>query len=495
MKHAGSSRIAMLLALALGLGCAPRKAPERPAAAPGTQPSAAGETPAEAFRKQRPSPGRPGSFQYPTPTALELPNGFRVLFVRRPGRVVSLELVVRHGASSVPEGKSGLAGLVARMLTESTRQRPAMALAEAVESLGTTLGAGAGRDDSRVSMTVLPADLEPALRLLAEVVIEPAFAARDFDRVKNEWLDAVRAERQDPQRLAALTAVRALNGPVLGAPVNGTLSHVQRLTIADLRDFHARAYTPDNAALVVVGEVDEAQLRSEATRLFGAWRGKNAVTLPNLPAAAQAGRILTIDRPDAVQTAISAVQTFPQRSAPGHEAREVMVTALGGLFTSRLNTNLREEHAFTYGAFARAQEGRYVGTLLIGTSVQTPATAPALLEMRGELAALRDREPVTPQELARARADLVFSLGATLEHPNRIGATVAELFTESLPLDYYARYAAEIERIAAPAVQEAARLLTPENLVVVLVGDQKQFLPELEKAGLRAEPAPAELVD
>jgi len=484
------------LSLLLALACAPQKAAEKPAQQP-PKPAPSAAPDLEAFRKQRPEAGKPGSFQYPTPTAIELPNGFRVLYVRRPGRVVSLTLVVRHGASSVPEGKSGLAGLVARMLGESTRQRPAMALAEAVESLGTTLGTAAGRDDSRVSMTVLPADFEPALRLLGEVVMEPAFAPRDFERVKNEWLDGVRAERQDPQRLAALTAVRALNGPVLGAPVNGSLSHVKRLGVADLKDFHARAYTPDNSSLIVVGEVEEAAVRAEVTRLFGTWRGKNGIA-PLTPPAVQKPtktRILIVDRPDAVQTAISAVQSFPKRSEPGHEAREILITAVGGLFTSRLNTNLREEHAFTYGAFAHSQEARYLGTLVVGTSVRTPVTAQALSEIRSELEAVRGREPVTEQELGRSRADLVFSLGATLEHPNRIAGTLSTLVIDSLPLDYYTRFASEIAAVSPTQVSDAARLLVPESLLVVLVGDQKQFLPELTKAGFATEPAAPELTD
>lgn len=481
---------------ALFLACAPQKAARKPTL-PSTPALVASAPDTEGFRKQRPAAGRPGSFQYPTPAVIELPNGFRVLHVQRPGRVVSLTLVLRHGASSVPEGKSGLAGLVARMLSESTRRRPAMALAEAVESLGTTLSAAAGRDDSRVSMTVLPADFEPAVRLLGEVVMEPAFAPRDFERVKNEWLDNVRAERQDPQRLAMLTAVRALNGPLLGAPVNGSLSHVNRLGVADLKDFHARAYTPDNAALIVVGAVDEASVRSEATRLFGGWRGKNGiagpVATPVVPP--QTTRILIVDRPDAVQTAIAAAQPFPKRSEPGHEARELMVTTLGGLFTSRLNTNLREQNAFTYGAFAHSQEGRHLGTLVLGTSVRTPVTAKALVEIRSELTALAGAKPVTDQELARARADLTFTLGATLEHPTRIASVVSTLFSEALPLDYYTRFAAQIEGVSAQEVLDTSRLLAPDKLLVVLVGDQKQIVPELTRAGFPSERATPELTE
>jgi hypothetical protein len=227
-----------LAAIALLLACAPQKSAEKPPAVLSAPPPVSSAPDLNAFRSARPQPGSPGVFSYPTPSELVLPNGLRVLHVERPGRVVSLTLVVRHGASSVPEGKSGLAALSARLLSESTKKRSAMALAEAVESLGTSLGAGASRDDSRVSMTVLPADFGAALKLLAEVVTEPAFSTQDFDRVKNEWLDAVRAERQDPQRLAALTAFRALNGPIFGAPVNGTLADLKRLAVGDLRDVH-----------------------------------------------------------------------------------------------------------------------------------------------------------------------------------------------------------------------------------------------------------------
>ncbi|MDQ2645705.1 MAG: insulinase family protein, partial [Myxococcota bacterium] len=384
----------------------------------------------------------------------------------------------------------------ARMLGESTKKRSAMALAEAVESLGTSLGAAASRDDSRVSTTVLPADFGAALKLLAEVVTEPAFAAQDFARVKNEWLDAVRAERQDPQRLAALTAFRALNGPIFGAPVNGRLADLTRLSVGDLRDFHARAYTPDNSALIVVGSLDAATVKAEAEQKLGGWRGKNRIVqVATPPRAAAVQRVLYVDRPDAVQTAISAVQPFPVRAEPGHEAREILVTTLGGLFTSRLNTNLREEHAFTYGAFAHSQEGRLLGTLLVGTSVRTEVTAEALVEIRSELSALGGAKPPSPEELTRSRADLEFSLGATLEHPSKIAGTLASLVTDNLPLDYYTRFPALVRGVAPEQIVAAAKLLQPNGLLVVLVGDQKRFLPALTKAGFQAEPAPPELVE
>nr|PZN22980.1 MAG: hypothetical protein DIU78_14700 [Pseudomonadota bacterium] len=422
-----------------------------------------------------------------------------VLDGETPRRVVLLSYGGPPGASGSAEKKSGLAGLVARMLTESTKRRSAMALAEAVESLGTTLSAQATRDDSRVSLTVLPADFEAGLGLLAEVVTEPAFSERDFSRVQREWLDGLRAERQDPARLAMLAAVRALNGPVFGAPVNGTVADVGRLRVQDLRDFHARAYTPDNAALVVIGNIDSAKVESEARRLFGGLRGKSGIDAPQVPAerGVSATRVLVIDRPEAVQTAIAAVQPFPKRSEPGHEARELLGTVIGGLFTSRLNMNLREKHAYTYGAFARPVENRHLGTFIVGTNVQTPVTAAAIAEIRRELELVRDPQgaPVAPAELERARADLVHSLGATLEHPSRMAGIVASLFTDELPLDYYTRYPKTVAAVAPTEIQAAAERITPGRLLFVLVGDRQKIQPDLEKQGLTVEPAPAELLE
>lgn len=485
----------------LSVACTPAKQPEsRPPAPANTAPVSPPVANAEAFRATRPAPGAPGDFQYPTPKITQLDNGLTVYWVRRPTRVVQLSLVVRHGASSNPRGKSGLAGLTARMLTEGTRRKPASTLAEAVESLGTTLGAEATRDESSIGMTVLPGDVPRALALLAEVATEPAFSPREFERVRAEWLDSARAERQNPQRLAVLAAMRALHGPVRGAPVNGGIPDVERLTVADLVAFHREAYAADQAALIVVGEVDEAAVSAEVARLFKALRPKSALKPPEEPAPPlpDRTRVLVVDRPSAVQSALVAVQVFPKRSEPGHEAREILGRALGGLFTSRLNTNLREKHAYTYGAFAQPAAARGFGTLVVSTSVRTDVTAPALDETIRELRQIRDPSigaPLSPEELARAKADLVFSLGATLEHPSRVAETTAELFVEALPADYHTRYPQIIAAVSAEAVQQAAHAVTPDRLIVVLVGDRSKIEPELKQRGYGTELAAPALLE
>lgn len=486
------------LLLACG-GPAPAKPPLARTTATATPSASANATPdPEPFRAQRPAPGAPGQFAYPVPELLKLESGLQVYLLNRPSHVVAVELVVRHGATSVPAGKSGLAGLTARMLTEGTRRKSSAALAEAVESLGTSLGSDAGRDDSSLSLSVLPEDLPRALELLAEVTTQPAFNDADFQRVRAEWLDSLRGERQDPVRLASLAAVRALLGPVLGAPVDGTLHDVEALKLADLRDFHQRAYTPDNAALVVVGPVTKTELNAQVAQAFAAFRGKSklAEATENAPRGFEKTRVLFVDRPGAVQTAVVVLQPGSKRSDEGHEARQVVGRILGGLFTSRLNMNLREKHAYTYGAFARPVEFRRWGAWLASTSVRTDVTAEALDEMVQELRRIADPSlgaPLHDDEIARAKADLVFSLGATLEHPARMAGVASSLFVESLPIDYETRYPGLIRALPRDQLTKSASVVKATGLCIVLVGDRSKVEPNLSKRGYTVETAPAEL--
>ena len=489
--------IALLGALAscsLAKSAPPAAAPEpvAPTPTPGALPDP------EPFRAQRPPAGAAGQFIYPTPTELKLANGLRVYLVRRPARVIAIKFVVSHGASAVPEGKSGLAGLTARMLTESTQSKSAAALAEAVEALGSSLDSDTTRDESSVSLSVLPMDLPRALALLAEVVVTPAFSDSDFSRVRAEWMDNVRGERQDPQRLATLAAVRGLFGPVLGAPVAGSIPELETLKVGDLRDFHRRFYTPDSAALVVVGDVDERELMTQTGKAFGAWRGRSArpsSAVTPLQDLART-RVLIIDRKGAVQSAVVAVQPFPKRSDPGFEARQAMGRVLGGLFTSRLNTNLREKHAYTYGAFAQPITTRLWGALLVTTSVRTDATAAALDEILLELKRMQDPTlgaAVSTEELGRAQADLIFNLGATLEHPSHVANEASELFVAGLPADYHTLYPAKISALTPVEVAKAASAITPTRLLVVIVGDRERIEAELHRRGYGTEPAPGAL--
>src|SRR6478609_12104153 len=379
------------------------------------------------------------------PEQAKLKNGLSLMVVRKAVPVASLSLVFRHGAAACPPGKSGLAALTARMLTEGTRKHPGVKLAEAVEQLGTTLDEDAGRDTSSLSLSALSSDVGRALELLGEVVTEPAFAPADFERVQNEWLDGLRAERQAPERLASMATLGTLLGKPHGSPVSGSLVDVRKLTVKDVVEFHRKAYGASDATLIVVGDVELAAVQQSAERAFARLgKGERGLEQPFVaPAAPPAKRILLIDRPGAVQSALMLAEARPKRSEPGFEQREMLTTLFGGLFTSRLNLNLREEHAYTYGAHAQNLATRNWGAFYITTSVRTDVTAEALKEAVKELSLLKDAKlgkPIKVEEVSRARADLVQSVGARIEYGARLGSTISDLWAQGLPLDYYQKY-------------------------------------------------------
>jgi zinc protease len=491
----------LLAPLLLALGCSATPAPRAGALPKPTSSAQATAAPdPEPWRNQRPPPGPASPLHFPAPEQAKLANGLTVLVARKAVPVASISLVFRHGSAACPPGKSGLAALTARMLTEGTRKHPGVKLAEAVEQLGTTLDEDVGRDTSSLSLSVLSNDLDRALALLGEIVEQPALSAGDFERVQKEWLDGLRAERQAPERLAALATMGTLFGKPHGSPVTGTPSDVAKLTVRDVAEFHRKAYGAADAALIVVGDVELAQVQRGAERAFrNLAKGASGLEQPFVaPAKPAARQIVLVDRPGAVQSALALAQPLPKRSEPGYEKRELLLTLFGGLFTSRLNLNLREQHAYTYGARAQNLATTQWGALYIATSVRSDVTAEALSEALSELRKLKDPKlgkPIKADELGRARADLVQSVGARLEYGARIGGTLADLWLHRLPFDYYSRYPALLEAETPDSLLGATESIDPEHLVIVVVGDRKVVEPPLAKLGYTIVSAGSELIE
>jgi zinc protease len=493
-----SPRLWALTAL-LGACAAP------PAAAPATTPTTPPLAPTvspdpESFRVTPPKAGAHPAVQFPTPAVKTLKNGVTLMVLPKHAPVTTLSVVMREGAGSLPAGKSGLAALTARMLTEGTQLRSSLALAEATESLGSTLEADAGRDESSVELSTLTHDVPRGLELLAEVVFKPAFRDADFARVKDEWLDGLRAERQEPSRLASLAALRSLLGPSAGAPVSGGIPDVEKLTVNDLKAFHQAHYVPANLAVLAVGDVTLGELEPAVERLFGrapsnAQAKATELVLPEPPTKL---KLLMVDRKDSVQSSLFAVQPFPKRSEPGFEAREIMASLLGGLFTSRLNSNLREKHAYTYGVHGQALATRNWGAFYVATAVKSESTADSLRELLAELERARDPKlgaPINEAEANRARTDLMHSLGARLEHTSSLADSMATLFAQQLPSDYYTRYPALVGAVPTSEVAAEAARLTPQRMTIVIVGDRAQIEPSLKQRGYEIEVADPHLIE
>jgi zinc protease len=491
---------ALLLYSWLTIGCS--RPPVEPAArGPASAAASAQPQADQIWRNRVPPAGTAGQLAYPPAEVHALHNGLQVLLVPQRSGVVAISVVTQDGASSLPVGKSGLAALTTRMLTEGSRQHSWLEIAEAAESLGSVLDSDAARDYCRVGLLVLRSDVEAGLALLGEVVREPAFSEAEFERVRGEWLDSLRAERQQPLRLASLAGLRLLLGAPHGAPVRGSVPDVRALTTRDLRAFHRRVFTPPRAALVVAGQVSWHEVEPLIERHFGAWRD-SATHLDPPPVRLtppKQTQIALVDRPGAVQSALFVAQLFPPRGAPGHEARQLLSSLLGELFTSRLNANLREKHGFTYGAHSRAIATRYWGAFVVTTMAATNVTAAALeqIELELEYAKAPGRgHPITLEEVQRARADAIYSLGAHLQSVTMLGLDATDLFSYGLEPTYYAGFPERVAALTPAEVQaEATRGLNPIGLQVVVVGDRSEIEAELRRDGVTVETAPPALLE
>ncbi len=496
MKHT------WILALLVSIGCGGAPA-GKVETAPPPQPSSAAVAAAppdpEPWRAQRPPAGPSSELHFPVPEELQLKNGLKIMVARKAVPVASLSLVFRHGGAAAPPGKSGLAALTARLLTEGTKRHPGVKLAEEIEQLGTTLDEDAGRDTSSLSLSALTQDVDRALSLLGEVATEPAFSPTDFERVQKEWLDGLRGERQAPERLGSLATLGTLLGKPHGSPVSGSLVDVQKLTIKDVVEFHRKAYRAGDALLVVVGDVDPTAIAKSAEKALGRLPqgSQSELELPFVaPAPPPAKRLLIVDRPGAVQSTLMLAQLGSKRGDPGFEQRELLTTLFGGLFTSRLNLNLREEHAYTYGARAQNLATRSWGALLLATNVRTDVTADALKEAVKELQQLKDPKlgkPIRPEEVARARADLVQSVGARLEYGQRLGATLSDLWLHGLPMDYYRKFPSLLAGETAESLTRAAAAIDLDRMVIVVVGDRQVIEKPLQALGYQVQAAAPEL--
>jgi zinc protease len=262
----------------------------------------------------------------------------------------------------------------------------------------------------------------------------------------------------------------------------GTEDSVKAITREDLAGFWKKGYTPQNSALIVAGDITAAALHKTVRDLLGSWSG-NGTSITMDGVTRRLGRqVIIVDKPGSPQTALRIGHVGVARSNPDYVALDVMNTALGGLFSSRININLRETHGYTYGASSSFIFRRGPGPFVVGTSVRTDVTAEAIGEIIKELEGMRVCKP-SLEELTAAKDSISRSLPGFFETTPQAASTTGQLFVHGLPLDYYRRLPEEVSHVTADEVcRVAAQYLAPADLVIVAVGDRKQIEPQLEKS-------------
>lgn len=432
----------------------------------------------------RPLPGPRRPYRFPAFERTRLPNGVEVVVapVRRLP-LATIRLVLDTGARQEGRDKAGLAALAAAVLAEGTERLDSAALADEFEQLGGALLTYATWDATHVRSTVLSSHFEPALRLLAEVVRTPAFNEREVDRLKEERLAELLELKNEPRGLADERFNASLYKPESRFSVQegGSEKTVRPLTHADCRAWHARQFAPAITALVVAGDVDLTDVVRVASSALGDWAMKPPEELPVDDAPLATTRLAKlIDRSGAPQSELRLGHVGLRREHPDYFNVAVMNAILGGVFNSRINMNLREKNAFTYGASSTYEWRRDAAPFLVSTAVATDVTAAAIREILAELEGIQQAPPTADElSLSTSYLDGVFPI--RFETTDAIAGALAGLLTLRLPDDYYDTYRDRIRAVTADDVLRAAQdHIHLDRLQVLAVGDREQVLPSLD---------------
>src|SRR4029077_10373083 len=381
-----------------------------------------------------------------------------------------------------PPNKPGLANFTAAMLDQGTTSRSALQIADQVAQLGASLRTTSTMDSTQTSGASLRRNFEGLLELIADVNRHPAFPAQEIERPRASRLGSLAQQRENPNAVANAVMFAALYGPShpYGYTELGTEASNKAMTKDDLQAFWSQNFVPNNAALIVSGQITEAELRPLVEKAFGDWaRGTPSSPAPGTPSTT-AARLVIVDKPGSAQTELRVSMIGAPRSTPDYEALRVMNEELGGLFSSRINLNLREEHGYTYGASSQFVFRRSAGPFLVGTGVRTDVTAPAVTEILKEIRRMR-ATPMTNEELTMAKDSLTRSMPSDFQTSADVTATTAAIYVYDLGLDYFSKYRSRLDAVTAEQAKAVAeKYLSPEKLVVVAVGDRSKIGGTLE---------------
>ena len=446
-----------------------------------------------------PAPSAPHEVTFSQAREIKLENGLRVVVVERPGLpILAAEIVVRNGAEVDPDQLAGVATMTGSLLIMGTETMSAPQIASAMESLGGSIDSGAHWDASHATMVVMSDKAEPALRILADVVMHPTFKQEEIDRLKNQTLDVLRVALRQPGSLGQFVTIRAIFGiGEYGHAPGGTMESIQAIQREDIVKVYQTYYRPENAALILSGNLTLEQGRKYAEQFFGGWKSSGQ---PAAEPASHAEKTqlkptnIVVDMPEAGQAMVILAKPAIKRSSPDYYAGTVANAALGNGFISRLNQEIRIKRGLSYGARSALDARRAVGPFMAWAQTKNESAGEVAALIQSELKRVHT-EPVQGEELVSRQAVLTGGFARSLETNNGYVNKVASLITQDLPLDTLNTFVPSVNAVTAKDVSAFAEKYfeTPPSLVIVgkaptfLEGVKKNFqdvrlipLPELD---------------
>jgi zinc protease len=445
--------------------------------------------PVEIDRTQQPGPGRHRPFRPPVPQRVALAGGLDLLVVEKHETpTIAAAVYLPGGATADPVSKDGLSSFTGRMLSEGTKTRSSLQIAEESDFIAARPNVGTERESFVVTTEALTRHWPRALDLMADLLANPVFPENEVDRVRKERLTDLRRQRDDASGIAERVFTGLLYGrdTPYGHPAVGREPTIAELQRADLMEHHEQAFLRGRPTFVLVGDIEASAAAAQIEAAFKGWRTVGDTSA--LVATEPPGRPTTIylvDKPGAAQSVIATGALSVSRLHNDYLPLVVMNMAFGGQFTARLNMNLREDKGYTYGYRSRFEWRRWRSGFVAGGSVQTAVTKEALIETLKEFRDLSGDRPLTQDEFDKARLGLVRGYPPTFETPGQVLRRLVDLVHYGLPDDYYVDH---VERLASVSLSEVRRVasehIDPNVLAIVVVGDRAVIEPGIRELEL-----------
>jgi predicted Zn-dependent peptidase len=443
----------------------------------------------EEFRKSAPEPLVPAPFNIGKPFETTLNNGLKiVVFEEKRLPLVSYRLAFFAGETSDPKDSIGLTSALMSMLSEGTKNYTSRRLAEEIERLGASISASASDDFTLVAASALSLYNSDVLRLMTEIIFTPTFPEEELNLYRQNAIENLKYQRSQASFLANEQTARILYGEHPYAVVSPSPSDIEKITREKLVEQHRKIFVPNNAILIIVGDVETESLLQEIKDSFGKWQQGNVenVSFPALPERSE--KTLTIvDRQGSAQSNIVLSSLAFERTSPDYFPFLVMNQILGAGASSRVFMNLREEKGYTYGAYTRLDAKRFAGDFEATAEVRTAVTGDALREFFYELNRIRD-EKVSETELNDAKAFLTGVFPIRAETQEGLTSLIVSQKLYDLPDDYLQTYRDNINGVTIEDVEKAAqKYIQPDRMAIVIVGDGEEVLAQAQSYAEKVE--------
>ena len=439
------------------------------------------KTDAKLDRSKEPAAGDPMSLKLPPLQKATLSNGLKVVLAERHSApVVNFTLLVESGYSADPVDGTGTASFAQRMLEEGTPTRDSLKIGEELESLSANFNAGANLDYSIVSLNTLKSTMDPSLDIYADLILHPAFPQKEFQRLQKERLAGIQREKVTPQPMA-LRVVPALlygKGHPYAVPFtgSGTEEAVKKMTREDLAKFHDTWFKPNNATLLVVGDITMAEIKPKLEKLLASWKPGD-VPKRDVPKVSEPEKdvVYLIDRPGSGQSVIFGAQLAPPQNDPDAIALQLVNGIFGGKFSARINMNLREDKHWSYGVRAVLPPAKGQRPYISISAVQTDKTKESMVELVKEYKGIAGDKPITPEELKDEQSNTTLALPGNFETVQQLSGAYGNIIQYSLPEDYYNTFTQKALALTPDSANEVAKkYILPDHLVWVVVGDMSK---------------------